>query len=359
MPAYTNLTAVALTQGVRELGNAKRRFIAGKYFPERPNNKHLQSILVFGEIASSARVSKYVKPGQGAVPVNLLAGSSKSVKIPGIRDKFSLNEETLGTLNPGLPSWAMEQTDLNAQLMETIALNQAQLADTVENTKELQALQALLTGVITITFADGDEAEIDFGYSSGSTYDKQIQTALSGDDLWTSALSHPMKVLHTLARYIRQHSSYAGGFDVIFGNDAWNAFYVHDDVKTQINNFFRYPGNAQLITGEGEQFRGSIDGFNFYSYEYGYVTAAGVYTQMMPANKIMMLPRDPGGNMSTEYGAVWESPDANTAPGWIMTDYFSKSVTHSDPVGQDIIVESRPLCVLRNSRVVRVQQVVA
>lgn len=352
--AFTDYDAVVLTEGIQNLGTAEPKLLAGRVFTG--GGSHMTGNIEYGKITMRANVSRYRRTGEGAAPVQLIEGDLKSVRAPKIRLSKTWDETNASVNNPGLSSYMRKNTDPNANLAAQIDLDQMHLRDMVYNDIEVQCAQALALGVITLNFDDGTTDTIDFGYTSGATLDKNIQTALSGGDTWDNATVNPIKTLESHARGIRRYTQYGGLYDVYMGYDAWDALQNNATIMAKLDNQNVNLGNMSLA--QQADFKGRLGAFSLYVVEWGYFDISGTFVPALDSKTIVTVPSTSNG-FTIEYGAVWDAMSESERAGWIQTDYFSKFYTEGDPPNTSLIVESRPLALIKNPDLVRVQTVLA
>jgi len=353
----SRFTARDMTSSIRRVGDARVNFLVNGVFKRGAN--HATDIIDFGVMKISKRAAVYQRPGGMAVPVNKSTGGAKTVRAPKIREKIVLDENFATVLNPALDSYAGPYTDPQAQLAEKTAIELAKLRRRADMAVEIQAAQALQTGETTITYEDGGTETIDFGYTgdgatAGDSY--TIQKTLSGTAAWDKSGSNPLNDLEALAGQIRDHSVEAGPLDVIMGLSAWTAFFNNEKVQKLFDIRRIDAGSMSIVVAEA--YRGPFAGLRIFTYSNGYFVN-NTRTAIWDPKKIVVLPRQDSGLLTIEHGAVYEQPNPGDSARWIQTDWFSKWVHHQDPPVDEIIVETRPLALIKDPDAIRVLQVVA
>lgn len=355
--AIDRFTARALTANVRQMGDGRSNFLSNVIF--RQGQIHPTDKIDFGVMKVLARVAKYRRPGEPALAVNKNSGDSKTVTAPKIRLKKVFDENFAATLNPALDSYMGPYTNPNEQLAEKVSTEQRELRMRIDRSVEVQCAQALATGEITITYEDGATATIDLGYTGDGTTagaTLTIQPALSGTKLWTSTSSKPWEDLEDLVAQIRDNSDYDGELAVLMGAAAWKAFYGNEKVQKDLDNRRINAGNMTPVAGA--LYKGEYNGLSIYQYSNGYVDDDGARQQAWPTNRIAVVPIN-SDVMTIEHAAVFDRPTPDAKQQFIQTDYFSKMVTHEDPPVDEVIVESRPLALIKSPDAIRVKDVVA
>lgn len=358
--AISRFSPRALTRGVQIMGDGRQNFLINTLF--EAGALHPTDTIDFGKLRVNARVAVYQRAGGPAVPINKSAADAKTVLAPKIREKIVLDENFATVLDASDANYAGPYTDPNSQLPGKVAREQAKLRMRIRRAIELQAAQGLTLGVITITYEDGGTATIDLEFTSATAagdYSKTILLARTGTDLWSSGSSKPWDLLENMADGIYDGSDYSGPLDVLMGSNAWLAFFNNAKVKADLDN--RNLTAGDMNPAAQSLFKGNYNGFGIYKYANGYVNSAGTRVQAFGANKIVMLPAGGAmsGKMTIEYGAVFDKPTEAEQARFIQTDIFSKMVGHEDPPVDEIIVESRPLALIKDPSVIRVCDVLA
>ena len=247
------------------------------------------------------------------------------------------------------------QTDLGANLAGKVAKALDKLRRRVQTFHLVNCYHALSAGAITFKYEDATTATIDYGYgSAGTAVTSIIQTALATTRLWSASTSTPLADLELLAQNIRSTTEYGGEFDVIMGSTAFAHFAAHASVTNKLDN--RRTDVGQMTFRNGSEWKGSVDGFDIYQVGFNYLLNT-TWTAAWPATFIAVVPRENLDWFSTEYGAIYEIPEGSETATFIPVKYFAKSITKKDPVLQTLIVESRPIPVIKNPLALRVWDV--
>lgn len=358
----SSFTPRVLTQSVNLLGDGRENFLLNNYFTQR--NTRASELIDFGKLQVAARVLMYAREGQEAIPRLKHSGTLNAVKAPHIRQKITLDKEFFKTLDPSLNTYMGPYTDPQAQIAEKVTREQSILRRDADRTMEVQCAQALTTGLITLTFDNGDTATIDMGFTTGTGDTYNIQPDLTGTDLWSSANSNIFKTIETLANQIRKNpiGGYRGPLVCLMGFDAWMAILGNSKLFAMVNN------NSNLNLGGGtpsaqQIYKLTLNGIPIYQYSMGYQNKSGTLVEVMDSKSIVLMPAAPD-SFSIEFGPVFDFLDPNpVASGavqqFIQTEYFSKFVMYPDPPITDLIVETNPLALIRNPTAIRIQKVMA
>ena len=345
--------STSMTKAVNNLDNAQRTARLLKQFPD--GDVHVSEFMEYGYDADNPKILQVRKITEGSSPIAQSVGSLKRINFPKYRPAMNWNEADALVLDPAVAQYMGTQTDLNSNLAGKVAKALDKLRRRVQTSHLVNCYHALSAGAITFKYEDATTATIDYGYgSAGTAVTSIIQTALATTRLWTASTSTPLADLEQLAQNIRATTEYTGEFDVIMGATAFNAFAVHASVTGKLDN--RRTDAGSMTFRNGSEFKGSVDGFDIYQVSFKYLLDT-TWTEAWDTDTIAVVPRENLDWFSTEYGAIWEIPEGATRASFIPVKYFSKSELKTDPVSQKIIVESRPIPVIKNPLAVRIWNV--
>jgi len=198
---------------------------------------------------------------------------------------------------------------------------------------EWMAAAILATGKVTISGEQYQTVEVNFGR------DAALTTAPS--TAWGQAGANPLNDLQTWSDLCLQKSGSAVR-DWVMEVDAWKLFRADADVKARLDlqrALSQTPTMDQgAIRAIGGTFRGTIDGFNVWTYAGYYKAAAdGAVTPMLASGTVLGV-GDMGGVQA--YGAIQDE-----RAGLQALPYFSKSWLEEDPARRLIMTQSAPLLV--------------
>jgi len=348
--------SVTLSRAVNDLGNAQRNARIMRLFKDGAT-VHLSKELAYGHDVDDPRILQVRKLHEGSSPVADSVGDEKRLKFPKYRPATEMDEEDASVLDPAAAAYIGAGTDLNSNLAARLVKQAAKLKRRIETSHMVNCFNALEDGSVTFKYEDGTVGTIEFGYgSAGTAVDSIILTTLGGTDVWDNAASDPLTNLDEMAENIRATSEYGGGLDVIMGTTAWKEFRNHASITSLYDNRRMDAGAVQLR--ENSEYKGEIGGFGIYVVANQYKLDT-TWTKAWDPKKIAMVPAEDIDWFSTEYGAPWEIPEGATSPLFLPTKYFSKTLVEGDPVSQKLIVEARPVPVIKNTRCLRVRQVLA
>ncbi len=201
---------------------------------------------------------------------------------------------------------------------------------------EVMAAEALRTGKVTLADKDYPSTTIDFLRDAALT-----PTALATSARWTESTSTPLDDLQDWAVLVEDKSG-VSAIDVIMGTSAWKSFRNHAKVEKKLD--LRNARGAQMDLGaviqRGLTFRGTIDGFNIFTYSGSYTDPAdGQAKKIWPANWVgVTAPGEEGVNGLRLFGAIVDY-DAGITP----IAYFPKMWIEKNPSAMMLLVQSGPL----------------
>lgn len=206
--------------------------------------------------------------------------------------------------------------------------------DMVNRRLEIMAVEALRTGKVTVVGDEYPSQVVDFQRDAALTV-----ADLAGGEIWSTGTAKPLKKLNAWAKLGLQKS---GAFlqDVILGLDAWDSFSDNADVKAMLDN--RNTTNASMAAGaqpqEGGVFRGTIGGFNIFTYGGWYVDPADdTEKEIFPAGEVVMTSGAIEGVRA--FGAILETKTLKAFP------YYPKTWEEQDPSVEWVMLQSAPLMV--------------
>lgn len=355
-------SSAALSNAVTDLGHNQQTRRVRNQFPNSTDGVIMSETLEYGYDSRYPRVLHYRKPGEASGVVKAAVGQLKAIRFPMLRESTPFNEKDARVLDPSLAAFqGRNNTNANSNLIQMVLKQQQYLKNLIEMTHTLACYQALSGGVVTFNYPDAPDETLDLGFgSAGTNVDSVIRTALSGASLgtavWTHANARPMENIRLLASCIRATSEYPGQLDVLYGRAAWDAFSGHSTVSDKLDN--RRIESGSIKQRENVEYVGSMDGFDFYVIDTQYVLGS-TWTQAWDTNSIAVVPREPTGWFETVYGAPYEIPAPGANPEFLPTPFFSKTFVEQDPPVMKILVESRPIPLIKNPLCMRKQVVIA
>lgn len=356
MPTPSLFTPGALTTAVLNVKTLRRWLTRNLFMFDPQSNLHAQKQLDYGSYSETVRVYRPRKAGAPAQPVSLTRGSLKTVQFPKIYLSWSYDEKEADVIDPSLPDYSGRSTDPNQNLANKIIRELGNMRRVIYDTYEVWECLALMNGTLTLTYDDADTAVVDYGYISTGTDTKTIQTALSGDDLWTATSSHPLSQIDILCRQIRNNSGYLGNFTCLAGDNAWDALKVHGETRDMLHANNLLAGLLNLNATSDN--KGNLAGVNIVNYSCWYENAAGTVVNAFDPDYVAIVPTDPGENFTREHGPCWDSPASDSAATFIIAEMFANEIQKKNPASTMYTLESRPLPLIKNPNMLRVQKVV-
>lgn len=351
--SLASFTPRDLSEAAIIMGNAQKDTFSSELF--RPGKAHVGQLIDFGSLVVNPQILLTSRAGEASKPVALVAGALKSVQPPIYRVSKTIGQSDAATFNPALAAYNWVNTDPNENLRQQIELDQKDLVSKVLKSHAVNCARALSTGTLTLTHDDATTDTIDYGYgSAGVAVDSIIQTALSGTTLWNNATSDPAADVEFMARGIRSTTDVGERLALFMGHTAFAYFVRHEKIKS-FYDVRRYDMGT-INKDERMDLKGYYNGMPVFEVVMSYKTAAGTWTDAFDPLKCVCAPLGTG-LFTTEYGGIHETPGLDTAPAWIATPMFSKELFEQDPAVHRIIVESRPVPLIKQPLAVRTRVV--
>jgi len=355
------LQNIDLMSAVSVLGGAadfeRENFLLNNVFKVNPQ-VHFSNTLVLPQDIRRKYLQGYSRKRDGATPVGKASESTETIEIPKIRRSWALDEEFLTMLSLVIGGYnGPLATNPNTQIAAKINRELVNLMAIINAQSEATAAEILMTGSATLTYPDSGSDTLDFNYTGNGVLDGDtytIQKDLSGTSKWDSTSGDPVKDLRRLRRLIDTYAHWAGPVMVLAGYEACDALLKrHAAVVTPVA---RLNTGSLSLTAQAK-LQGAVAGIPIYEYVVTSDTDATTKNDYIDSKTIAMV-ADGGENCTTELGPVFDFADqAAMTPSLLQTAWFSKFVKTEDPPVTEIIVERRPLPLLRNPNKVRVLKV--
>ena len=325
--AYDAFSTRVLLQAVEQM-SPPAKLLGQLYFPKTET--------LPGEYADvdvvniKAKVATYADENDESTLVEKPTRTMSSIKIPSIALKARLTPSDLLRRPVGMSQYAglqNEAEEINKQIKY--------LTEMVYRAVELQASQALQTGVITLT-GNGISNTVTFGRDAALTY-------TIGTTKWDQATGNPLQDLETICKLILAKSGMLPD-KVVMGSDALAAFMGNPIVAAQFNMFNANYGMLapEKLDADGAAYLGKvmIPGFHLdvYSYPLGYLDSTNTYQPFVAAKKVIV-----GSSMARNqkvFGAIRD------VDGIQPVQFFPKIWKIEDPSCYYLGIKSSPLCVL-------------
>lgn len=324
---FSTNTLIAVVAGLKTPNPA----LLGRYFPriETADTEEIH----FDIISKKRRIAPFVSPlvegkiveGSGFTTDTFKPAYIKDKRVfdPSRPLKRSAGEQIGGSLSPEQRRQAYIAQELQDQI------------DMITRRLEVMASEVLRTGKVTVVGDGYPSVTVDFLRAAALT-----PTGLSGAASWDQTTSTPLDDLQTWSDLVLKESG-TSPIDVIMGVDAWKNFRKHASVKDRIN-LLRSLGNgldqgAQLV--EGLTFRGSIDGFNIFTYGGWYVDPADNTEKVIWKADVVGMASELVEGVRA-FGAIRDGK-----AGFRAMPYFPKIWEQDDPAVEYLMMQSAPLVV--------------
>lgn len=357
------LSAAVLTTAIMECGTdadlENENFLLNNVFKANGEVNATED-LKWGVDASGIFLIGYSRPGDSAVAVEKPGQKLKTLTIPNIRRKISIDRAFVAQLSVLVANYKGPlNMDPTSQLQQKIYKLALRLRTMIHRQTEVSAASALATG----QFAVLDEKAVtidtvDFLYTGNGTLNGDeytIQKTLSGGNKWNTATGNPPKDVRRLRRAMKRYTHWAGPCYILAGWEALDFLVNNSITAAQFDNKAINVGG--LTYTEQALIRGSVAGIPVMEYDLVWDTSSGK-SEGWNSKTIALIPAT-SNLFSVEFGPVFDFPNDNpqSIPELIHTPYFSKTVRHEDPPSADIIAESNPMPVVWNPNAVRILRV--
>lgn len=216
--------------------------------------------------------------------------------------------------------------------------------ESIDNTLEWMAAQALVNGGIVIQGEDYPKTYVNFGR------DPSLTIYLTGASKWTMPTSDPMQDIENASLQTRVISKGAVIRDLVMDGQTWNALKKHASIKDLIDNFQRnsLPGQAQTAIDKAPRntineavYVGTLGGrFDMWVYDAYYQDDMGQDQPYIPPYTVLGISQALEGTQY--YGAIIDL-DAGMEP----KKFFTKSKKKFNPSGLEVVSQSAPLAAPR------------
>lgn len=209
----------------------------------------------------------------------------------------------------------------------------ADLKDQVEmlmRRQEVMAVEALVTGGITVKGDEYPETHVDFGRHA------DLKGTLTAGARWGETGVDPLDDVQEWSLLVTKHSGAAAN-TIVMDVEAWKLFSASSKVQTLLDRFRGRDKLNPTVLGEGGRYMGSIGDFDIWVYVGWYEDpATKVLTPYMPEYSVIITSPDLEGTRA--YGAIRDE-DA----GFQAMPYFPKSWKENDPSVRYLLMQSAPL----------------
>lgn len=288
-------TPVELAGAIRQQAPSVGFFT--QFFKFSPSFFHGTEKFLIDQVDGVTGIATYVNRDGEFVKVPNEGYTTNEFKPGYVKEVMTLTAGDLRAREAGVPSLLESQNPGDSRTMK-IGKQQAQLQNRLARLKELQASQALLTGVVSISGV-GVSYDIDFGLKSTHKIAPSI--------LWgTSDTATPVDDLKSAARIIADEAATLGtNFIAIMSVDSFKAFKATTQVQNELkmNGFGTGKISPKAINALGARYEGYLDGFGeIWTYSRKYRSASNVSTDYMTTKTVIVL--DLSCQLEQHYGVI-------------------------------------------------------
>lgn len=275
------------------------------------------------------KMAPFVAPRIGGVIMERAGFTTRTYKVPKIAPERILTIDDITKRGMGENIYSQKTPEERA--IELLAKDIGELDEYITRREEWMCREVLFNGKVIMT-GEGVEQVVDYNFTNTET--------LSGDDLWTSDLSDPIKDLKQWRRDIIKKTGKAPDI-VVMASDAADAFVNNKKVKEYMDSRRINLGNIEpSVKDPAVTFIGKFPslGIEIYSYDEWFLDDNETEQPMIPAGKLLM---GSTGMNKRIYGAVTQMENGQFAT-YEGTRIPKKFVDEKNET-QNIRLSSRPL----------------
>lgn len=282
----------------------------------------------------SRKVAAYVSPLAEGKVVEKAGYTTSTFTPPYLKEKEPIHPSEFLNREAGAVLYATGE-DPSSRLEKETGRILADLDDRFSRAEEIQAAQALNTGIVTCV-GEGINATVDFQMPAAH------KITLTGTDLWTDAASDPVQNFIDWCDTMAKNGGLVPDAAVI-GLDAWKAARKNTAFREALDN--RRINNGQIdprqlpqgVTYLGDLVEAGVS-IALYTYKEWYVDPAdGLTKPMVPADKVWL--GSTRARCRKLYGAIQDIK----AGGLAAVRRFPKSWEVEDPSVRWVMLQSAPL----------------
>lgn len=324
---YTTNTLIGVVAGLKTPNPA----LLDRYFPTVQTSETEE--IHFDVITTKRRIAPFVSPVVEGKVVEGQGFSTNTFKPAYIKDKRVFDPSR------ALKRSAGEQIGGNLSGEQRrnayIASEMQDQIDMITRRMEVMASEAIRTGKVTVTGDGYPTVVVDFQRDAALT-----PAALAGNFVWGGTTAAIRDNLQDWADLVVAKSG-TSPVDAILGISAWKKFRADSDVQKQLDT--RNVQGAALNVGaqlvEGLTFRGTLDGFNIFTYGGLYVDPAdNTEKDIWPRDQVTLTSELLEGVRA--FGAIRDGK-----AGFRAMPYFPKMWEQNDPAVEFLMMQSAPLVV--------------
>jgi hypothetical protein len=303
------------------------RFLRDTFFKGQTtsNSEYVDIDVVKGK----RRLAPFCSPLLEGKVVDRLGFTTNSYQPPYIKQKKITTAADVLKRQPGETIYG---SDMGPQqrAQAILAADLLELMEMVDRREEWMCAQILNAGTVQCT-GEGINISINFGLAGTHA------VTLTGNDVWSNALSNPILDLRTWRKLIQKDSGLNPDI-VIMGTLALYSFLEHAKTKEAYNMLKVDRGqiNPQQLPG-GVTYWGFLKDIacDFYTYDEWYLDDSQVLQPLVPDKKVWMI--SSAARAGKHYGAIKDLKALAAVPR------FPKSWEVEDPSARFVMVQSAPI----------------
>lgn len=316
--------------GVIEALDRPRSFLLDTFFSEVVTFDTEE--IFFDKIPGGVRLAPFVSPLVPGRAAKTKPYQTDVFKPAYVKPKDLVKPATALRRRPGeAVGGAMSpQERLDAGVADILEIHQR----TIIARKEWMAVQALVSGAVTVVGDDYPSTTVSFGR------DAALSIALTGGNRWGQAGVVPSDTIETWVDLAQEKSS-TPITDIVLEPGALKLLRADDKFTKALDNRRGGEGSIELtMTNAGDtvsqaRFLGTIGDLNFWAYQWAYEAEDGTLTKMIPANSVIGVSRAVEGKQL--HGAIQDVSALAAA------EFYPKTWIENDPPVLFAMTQSAPL----------------
>lgn len=331
-----DIYATGALQGVVRSLKRTPAFFLNTFFTQVENSDTETVYFDVEREGTKRRLAPYVHPLVEGKVVESLGFETRSFKPAYVKDKrvHDVQRPFKRTAGENIGTGQMMSPQQRAELMLRRDLRDQ--IDMLTRRFEVQAIEALQSGQVTVNMLMPDNTEkevvIDFGR------DADLQINLTGGARWGEAGVSPISDLEDWGMAVLQKSG-STIRNIVMEPNAWRAFRSSSDLEKRLDLRRVQSGQIDLgVLPDHVQYKGSDGTYDYWVYaDWVYDQDAGEEVPMLDEGRVIGV----GDIMGVRHFGAIKDYDA----GFQSLEYFSKSWTVQDPSARILLMQSAPLMV--------------
>ncbi len=321
---YTTYELIEVLEQVKPI----RMFFAN-FFPDRITHLEANKLEIQFK-KGKVSMAPFVSPRVGGVIMSRLGHESYTVTPPRLSVDKIISMDDLEKKVLGETVYSTKTIEERALQLMADDYNESVYA--IEGRIEWMAREIILNGNISITdVKKGVDINIDYNFTNrtvlldGATWDNDDVNPLDDIEDWR---------VDTLTK------SGVNPRNCILGRKAYRSFINNKNVKEKLNNRRIDVGMVKSrFINDALTLRAELEGMHFYTYDESFINDNNENEQMMPINKVILIPDKVG---ATHFGAV-KQMNADKKPETFASQFVPKEVIDVDNEVIKRRVTSRPI----------------